>query len=62
MHSNATMPKSPPGHRCPGEEKNELGLHKGFTRLLSVAEPVTDLTAKAAVFTVYTLVLMGKNA
>lgn len=44
-------------------EKNELGLHQGFLRLFSVAEPIiTDLIVKAAVFTVHTLMLMGKNA
>lgn len=44
-------------------EKNELGLHQGFLGLFSVAEPIiTDLIVKAAVFTVHTLMLMGKNA
>lgn len=39
-------------------EKNELGLHKGFIRLLSAAQPVTGIRVNVAVFTVYTLVLM----
>ena len=43
-------------------EKNELGLHQSLLGLFSVAEPITDLIAKAAVFTAHTLVLMGKNA
>lgn len=42
-------------------EKKELGLHHGFLGLFSVAEPITDLNIKAAVFTAHTPVLMGKN-
>lgn len=43
-------------------EKNERGLHQGFLRLFSVAEPITDLIVKTAVFIAHTLVLLGKNA
>lgn len=30
VHSNATMPKSPSGHRCPGEEKR---MNWGYTKV-----------------------------